>query len=257
MKNKELKKIADKARKIAVDITRKAKAPHVGSASSIIEILTVIYFHIFPKELEPNNFEKKDRPMVILSKGHAVAALYAILHLKGYLDQKKVYTYSQDGGLAGHADVSVRGIDFSTGSLGHGLGIGTGIALARKIDKQNIPTLVILGDGECQEGEVWEAANFAAAKKIGNLVAIVDNNKWQGYDRTEDIGPRLKEKWKAFGWKVLEVDGHDIAALCSTIKKAFLKDQPVVIIAHTIKGKDLGEMENKLESHYIPPKEVI
>ncbi len=249
-----LEEIALLARKLTIKITAEGNAPHIGSCLSVMDILVSIYFDIFDKELTLQRFENRTCPRILLSKGHAAAALYTVLHLKGFLSLEQLLTFHKNSGLPGHVDTSVNGIEFSTGSLGHGLGVGVGMALANKINGSNIPVIVIMGDGECQEGEVWEAANFALANRIDNIIVIIDNNELQAYGVTTKIGGNLKEKWVGFGWNVIEADGHDFASLKASFLNAFENKKPTVIIAHTIKCKGIAHFEGKIESHYKPPK---
>jgi len=257
MENEEITKLEElskEAKKIIVKISAEAKAAHTGSCLSLIDILVSLYFDIFENELVPQKFRTDAHPRIILSKGHAVASLYAVLYMKGYITREQLLTYHKNSGLPGHADTSVNGVEFSTGSLGHGLAIGTGMALAHKINKKSIPVIVLMGDGECQEGAVWEAANFAAAHILNNLIVIVDHNQFQAYDKTIEVAPTsLEGKWKAFGWNVIEADGHNFSSLHEKISEALHSSKPTAIIAHTIKGKGLKNLENKLESHYISP----
>lgn len=250
----KLEDVAKEARKITVKISADGKAPHIGSCLSAIDILTSLYFDIFDKEMSPENFKRSDTPKILLSKGHAVAALYAILYLKGYMSKDRLLTYHKNGGLPAHADTTVDGIAFSTGSLGHGLAVGIGMALANRIDGNNAPIVVIMGDGECQEGAVWEAANFAVSKSVSNIIAIVDKNELQAYDQTANLGGRLEEKWAGFGWNVISADGHDLSSLNSAMTSALASAKPSVIIAKTVKCRGICAMEGKLESHYKPPK---
>lgn len=246
--------ISKEVKRLAVRITGESKSPHIGSALSVADILTSIYFDVFSEDLKPENSKKAGSPRIILSKGHAVAALYATLHLKGYISMEKLLTYHKNGGIPGHADMSVEGVGFSTGSLGHGLAVGVGIALAQKLDGKSAPAIVVMGDGECQEGEVWEAANFAAAKSVGNLLVIVDCNGLQAYGRTGELGGSLEKKWAAFGWNVIKADGHNLDSLGKGIRKGLVPDAPSVILAKTVKGKGIPHIEGKIESHYRPPK---
>ena len=209
-----------------------SKTCHLGSNMSCIDILTVLYFKIM-----------KSQDRFILSKGHAAAALYATLAQKGIMPTELLDTYCQEGGLEGHPKRNPKyGIEASTGSLGHGLSMGAGMALVRK-DR----IFVLLSDGECDEGSVWEAAKFASDNNLSNLVAIIDCNGWQAFKRTNI--ELLAEKWRAFGWETKEINGHDYKEIEKALEKSDL-NLPTVIIAHNIKGKGVPSMENKLESHY-------
>lgn len=252
MKNhiKELKKKAFKIREKLVHLHGKACTSHIGSAFSSIELLLSLYFEIM--NLEEDRF--------ILSKGHGVSALYMVMVMKNIIPEDYLDCYCTDGGiLAGHPDrIKVPGIFASTGSLGHGLSIGTGYAAGQKMDKEKGRTFVLLSDGELQEGSVWEAAHVAARLKLDNLVAIVDANRLQAFERTDNIIPAItfKPKWKAFGWKTKKINGHNFKEIIKTLKSVpFKAGKPSVIIASTIKGRGIKTFEDKLEWHYRSPKE--
>ena len=227
---------------------------HMGSAMSLIEILRVLYDNV--ANINKKNFKKKTRDRVILSKGHGCLALYAILADKNFINKKELDKASRiDSILGGHPESSkVKGVEASTGSLGHGLPIGVGLALAAKISKLNYNTFVIVGDGEINEGSVWESAMIAAKHKLDNLKVIIDYNKIQSYGPTKDVLnlEPLKEKWKSFGFDVSEIDGHDVKKL----KKNFLNfkkiknKKPSVTICHTIKGKGFNFAEDNPYWHH-------
>jgi len=217
---------------------------HFGGTLSCVEILTSIYF---------NRLKKEDK--LILSKAHASAALYSILSKKGIIDKKLLLTYGKKGSCLGiHAEFNlVPGVEFSCGSLGHGLSFATGMALAKKLRKEDGIIYVIIGDGESQEGSVWEAAMFASHHKLDNLVTIIDYNKIQSMGRIEDIInlEPFGDKWKAFGWNVIDVDGHDFGDLLNKFYDVSTEDnKPTVIIAHTFKGRGLSFLENQSNCHY-------
>ncbi|AJD31865.1 transketolase [Clostridium sporogenes] len=254
----ELNKISNEMRKDVIKMAYKGCSSHVGSSLSIIDILTVLYFKFL--NINILNFETKNRDKFILSKGHASSALYSILVKRGFIKKEILDTYYTNGcALSGHPKRnSIPGIEASTGSLGHGLAIACGLSLSDKTDNRGNKTVVLMGDGECNEGSVWESAMFASARKLNNLIAIVDNNKLQGLGRAENIvgSYRLVEKWQAFNWNVIEIDGHDYDEIYVALKNAYNeKDRPTVIIAHTIKGKGVSFMEDKLEWHYKSPNE--
>jgi len=195
-----------------------------------------------------------------MSKGHAVAALYAALAERGFFHKKLLQKYCANGSnLPGHPVIrSVPGIEVSTGSLGHGLAIANGMALVSKRDKKKYRVFVLLSDGECDEGSTWEAVLFASHNKLDNLVAIIDYNKWQAFGRIKDVLnlEPFAQKWKDFGWVVKEVNGHNSQEIYQSLKKIpFKKNKPSVLIAHTLKAKGLPFLEDKLESHYRPPTE--
>jgi len=253
-KNTELEEIALNLRKKIIEISYKSKAHHIGSELSCIDILVSLYFkimNIYPKE--PMH---KDRDYFILSKGHAALALYVTLMQKGFFSENflKSEFLSNGGQLGGHPDKNLdKGIEISTGSLGQGLSIAAGIALMNKKDNKKNKTFVLLGDGECNEGMIWEATLFAGHEKLDNLLAIIDYNKLQGLGSTSEIInlEPLKEKFRSFGWNTMLVDGHDIKSIITTIEKMFLhKNKPNLLIARTVKGKGIAFMENKFESHY-------
>lgn len=248
--------MAANIRRKVIDMTSISGASHVGSGLSIADILAVLYGQIL--NVDPDNIENPERDRFILSKGHAAAALYAALSEVGFLSDEEVLTHCGDGSrLMGHASHHLPGVEFSTGSLGHGLPVGGGMALADKLDKKNRKTVVLLSDGECDEGSNWEAIMFAAHHKLKNLLAIIDYNKIQSLKSTHetlDLEP-FTDKWTAFGWAVIEVDGHDHSALQSAFSAATDKDgKPQVVICHTTKGKGVSFMENSVLWHYRSPK---
>lgn len=231
---------------------------HLGGAFSITDILVCIYFAgIF--NLSPQKRKDPERDRIIFSKGHACLALYCVLADKGYFPKTELDTYGQNGTiLAGHPDHFIPGVEVSSGSLGHGLGIGCGLALGAKLDKKRYSTLVILGDGECSEGSVWEGAAFAPQHKLSNVIAIVDNNKVAATTVTQNFtgNTPLPAKWRSFGWNVIQIDGHDFKQIISSLRTAKqMKDEkPSVIIADTIKGKGVSFMENDHHWHHGVPK---
>jgi len=257
-KNIDFSILAKDIRKKLLFMHCKAGTSHIGSAFSIVEILIMLYFRIL--KINPKEPKDANRDRFILSKGHAVSAWYATLAKRGFFNEKVLNKYCIDGGiLAGHPDrFSVPGIEASTGSLGHGLSIGVGLALAGKKDRKNYKVYVLMSDGECEEGSIWEAAISASRLKLDNLIGIIDANKLQAYEKTDNIQPisSLKGKYENFGWSVREVDGHNFEQLREVFKSTpFKKEKPTMIIAHTIKGKGIPTMENKLEWHYKSPKE--
>lgn len=236
----------------------KSNSSHIGSALSCVDILTVLYFHTL--KISQTNPLDKNRDKFILSKGHAVSALYATLSERGFFDNSILEKYCADGSiLPGHSTKScVPGVEVSTGSLGHGLPMGVGMAVACKYDNLKYGIFVLLSDGECDEGSIWEAALFAAHHKLDNLIAIVDYNKIQAFGLTKEVLnlEPFADKWKAFGWEVREVDGHNFGEIIAALKKVpFRKNKPSMIIAHTIKGKGISFMENKLLWHYRAPNQ--
>ena len=205
-------------------------------------------------KISPKNLESPNRDRFILSKGHASAALFATLTKKGFFDKKTLYGYCQDGcTLAEHPEIHLPGIEATTGSLGHGLSLGVGMSLAAKLDSLSYRTFVVLSDGECDEGSTWEAGLSASHFGLDNLCAVVDYNKFQAFGRTNEV-VRLepfREKWQSFGWSVKEIDAHNIISLCETLSNLpFEPNKPSLIIAHSIMGKGISFMEDKLEWHY-------
>jgi len=249
------KKLASTIRMHALDMTRAGKSSHIGSILSIADILAVLYGSVM--NYRANNSDWSGRDRFILSKGHAGAGVYAALAESSFMSVDKLKTHYQNGSdLSGHVShKGIPGVEFSTGSLGHGLPVSCGMALAAKINKDKHKVFVLMSDGECDEGSNWEAILFASHHKLDNLVAIVDRNKLQSISSTEDtlkLEPFV-EKWEAFGWHVIEVDGHNHQQL----KNACISKEdgkPLCIVANTIKGKGVSFMENKVLWHYRSPQ---
>lgn len=239
-----------------------AKSGHYGSSFSIAEILSVLYYHVL--RYDPQNPDWPDRDRFILSKGHAAVGLYPLLADVGFFDPATLDTYTRLGSPFGdHPDMrKIPGIDFSSGSLGHGLSVGVGMALAARVTGRSYRVYVLLGDGELDEGQVWEAAMSASHFGLGNLIAIVDRNRVSVDGETSEVMEiePLPEKWAACGWQVHEVDGHDLEALldCFAGLPDPTSDQPTVIIAHTVAGKGVSFMEDKFEWHlgYLAPEDM-
>lgn len=250
--NIPLDKISKDLRRMIIEISFKNKAHHIGSSLSCVDILTCLYFQIM--NIDPNNLENKD--WFLLSKGHAALSQYVVLAKLGLFTEKELSDdFLSDGGRFGaHPESSnIPGIEISSGSLGHGLSITAGVALAAKKDRKTMKAYVLLGDGECNEGMIWEAAMFAGHHKLDNLVAIIDYNKLQGFGRVDEILnlEPLNDKFKSFGWGVKDIDGHNFIEIVETLQSTPLeKNKPSLIIANTIKGKGISFFENKLESHY-------
>lgn len=249
--------LAKEIRKKSLRMVVKSKASHIGSALSMTDILAVLYFDIL--NVFPDNPLHPDRDMFVLSKGHACVSLYAVLGLKRFFDMKELETYGQnDSDFMNHISHKVPGVEFSTGSLGHGLPFATGKALASKIKKNENLVYVVVGDGELDEGSNWEALLFAAHHNLNNLIIIVDYNNLQSLTtvaETINIEP-LKDKFIAFGCNVFEVDGHNHDELFNVFNKVKdNKERPIVIIAKTVKGKGVSYMENKVKWHYSTPNQ--
>jgi transketolase len=249
---KEMKAMAKRLRRHIIIMTGKAGSGHPGGSLSAVEIVTALYFGLLRHK--PSNPQWIDRDRFILSKGHAAPLLYATLAECGYFPIDDLATLRQlDSHLQGHADRTLTpGVEMSAGALGQGLSFAIGIALAGRLNLQKHRVHVLLGDGECDEGQVWEGAMAAAHFKMDNLVAIVDNNGLQidGWNRDVMNLTPFNKKWQAFGWYVIEVDGHDLTQLIDALNQAKLvKEQPTVIIAHTTKGKGVSFMENDPNFH--------
>ena len=247
--------LALRIRERAIRMTHAAGSSHVGSSLSMADLLAVLYSGVL--NVSPQSIKSPDRDRFILSKGHACAGLYVTLAERGFFPPDWLNTFYKNGSkLAGHATTSVPGVEVSTGSLGHGLPIACGLALAAKRDGRSHRIFTMLSDGECDEGSVWEAALFAPHHGLDNLVAIVDYNKIQSLGNVRDVldlEPFL-DKWQSFGWNTVQVDGHNHEQLIDTfLRLPFENGKPSCIIAHTVKGKGVHFMENQLLWHYRSP----
>lgn len=232
---------------------------HVGGALSAADILTALYFRVM--RVDPAAPASPDRDHLILSKGHGVLALFAALAGRGFFSMESLAGFEQAGSiLAGHPTLKVPGVEVATGSLGHGLPIGVGIALACKTDGDPNRVFVLLGDGELQEGSVWEAAMAAPRFQLDNLVAVIDRNRFQAFGAVEEIMPLepLADKWRAFRWDVVEVDGHDMQQLVEALERPPAQDAPRVVIAATVKGKGAPCIEDTARAHFtrLTPEEA-
>jgi transketolase len=235
---------------------------HLGGAFSATEILVALY-HGGVLHTSPASRKDDGRDRFLFSKGHSCLSLYAVLADRGYFDLKELEKYGKNGTiLGGHPDHLIPGVEAISGSLGHGLGIGCGLALAAKLKKQKYLTFVLMGDGECNEGSVWEAASFAPPRGLGNLVAIIDHNKIGATDMVKNFSDAepLEKKWSSFGWEVRSVDGHDFGELMQAFADVRNRNakKPLAIIAHTVKGKGVSFMENDHHWHHgIPAGELL
>lgn len=246
------KQLAWLIRRHGIEMTHLSGGSHIASILSVADIVAVLYSDVL--RFDPCDPKLADRDRFILSKGHAGAAIYAALAEKGFFDVEQLKTHYQNGSiLSGHVShKGVRGVEFSTGSLGHGLPVAAGMAQAAKLDGKNHRVYVVMGDGECDEGSVWEAALYANHYNLNNLIAIIDHNKMQSLDFCENtlkLSP-FADKWKSFGWNVLDIDGHDHEALLDAFHRAAQSDRPTVIIANTVKGKGVSFMEFDILWHY-------
>jgi transketolase len=244
--------LSDRIRRIVIEQSKRANVGHIGSSLSVADILGTLYAGV----LRGDGPGDSERDRMVLSKGHASLALYAALHETGVIDSGELATFCVDGSRLGtHPDHVLPGVDFSTGSLGHGLSLATGSALAARLSGSVRRTFVLMSDAECNEGSVWEAVMFAAHHRFGDLVVIVDVNGQQALGYTHevlDLSP-LEERWSAFGWDVHTLDGHDHAALRSTIDQlAWGDSKPHVLLAQTIFGHGVSYMEREISWHYLP-----
>ena len=246
----ELESIAKRLRRHIVTMTAEAGSGHPGGSLSAVEIVTSLYFRVLRHR--PDDPSWPDRDRFILSKAHACPVLYAVLAEAGYFPVEELMTFRKlNSRLQGHAHIKTPGVEMSGGSLGQGLSFGIGTALAARLDGRPTRTYVLLGDGECDEGQVWEAAMAAAHHKVNSIVAIVDRNGIQNDRWTHEVMEiePLSDKWRAFGWHTLEIDGHDLAQVLDALDEAGNTDQPVAIIAKTVKGKGVSFMENNPDFH--------
>ena len=239
-------------RQIILDQSKRAHVGHIGSALSVADILAALYGDI----LRIDDPDDRDRDRFVLSKGHAALALYAALYLKGWVQDSDLDSYCADASLLGvHPEHALRGVDFSTGSLGHGLSLGAGAALAARLHSSSRRVYVLVSDAECNEGSLWEAVMFAAQHRLANLTAIIDLNGQQALGYTHQVLDlaNMAERWRAFGWDTHEVDGHDRAAMAGTIADLETADGPPhVLVARTTFGKGVSYMEGRIAWHYLP-----
>jgi transketolase len=253
----DLRAISRRIRFKLIQMSHAAGTPHLGSALSCVDILVAAYWNVL--RIDPQKPDDLLRDRCILSKGHAAAALYATLAQKGFFPADWLDNFAQHRSPLPEqpSPGCAPGVELATGSLGHGLPVGVGIALAARIQQRNYRVFVIMSDGECNEGSVWEAAMFAPAQRLDNLAVIIDYNKWQATGRSNEVMAlhSLAKKWEAFGWKTLELDGHDIPALSQAMNAITEGEgKPLAIVAHTVKGKGVSFMEDDNNWHYRIPK---
>ncbi len=251
-KHEKLQKISNYARYLIIKTLIKSKMGHPGGSLSAVDVLTALYFGIM--KIDENNPDNEKRDRFILSKGHCSLGLLSVLHMKGFISADELSTFRMNGSNFGaHLDLEkMPGVEMSTGSLGHGLSVGVGIALAAKIDKCDFKTFVMMGDGETQEGSIWEAAMSASAYKLNNLIGIVDRNRIQQCGPTENVMSLepYKDKWEAFGWFVKEINGHNMEEIINTFEEPISHGgMPTLIISNTVKGKGISFMENDNKWH--------
>lgn len=255
----ELDRLSRVLRYRIIETSHKTGTPHLGSCLSCADLLTVLYFHFL--RIDPASPVDPKRDRFILSKGHAAPALFQVLAMRGYYGDQLLIDYGKNGSIfAEHPPTPshLPGIEAATGSLGHGLPMGLGMALAGRIKGTAYRVVVTLGDGECNEGSVWEAALLAGAQRVSSLCAIIDFNKWQATGRSREImaiAP-LADKWRAFGWEAIEIDGHDHKAMIEALGRfASASDRPTAIVAHTTKGSGVSFMQDDNNWHYKIPNE--
>lgn len=253
----ELAKTAATLRSRIIETSSKTGTPHLASCLSCVDILTALYFGVL--NIDPANPKAANRDRCILSKGHGAMGLFHVLAARGFYPLSDLDSYGQDGGVfAEHPPTPehLAGIEAATGSLGHGLPLGLGMAMAGRIQRRDYKVYAVLGDGECNEGSNWEAAMLASAQRVSNLCVIVDFNKWQATGRSQEVMTLdpLVDKWKAFGWSAVEVDGHDFQQLLGVLSQfPNANGKPTAIIAHTVKGKGASFMEDDNNWHYRIP----
>lgn len=253
---KLLKRYAKEIRQTVLSMIVAAHASHIASSYSIVELIVYLYEKIL--KIDPKNPQDPNRDRFILSKGWGVSTVYAILARKGFFEKKLLNAYCRDGSkmIGSSTRNGTPGIEATTGSMGHGLPIGVGMALAGKLQERKYRVFVVIGDGECDEGSTWEAALQASHHKLDNLVVVIDYNKWQSFGRIRDVLALepLGRKWQSFNWEVLEIDGHDFNQITEAFSKIpFKKNKPSLIIANTVKGKGVSVFEDRNEWHYKTP----
>lgn len=254
---KQLKLKSERIRKRLVEIIYTAKGGHIGGSLSSVEMETVLYFHVM--NIDPKSPKMENRDRFILSKGHSVETYYCVLAAAGFIDDALLDTYGEfNSKLAGHPTVKISGIELNSGALGHGLSVSVGMAIAAKMDKKTYKTYVLMGDGEQGEGSIYEAAMSASNYKLDNLVAIIDRNHLQISGDTEDVMSLepMRERWEAFGWEVLEVEGNNISKIVDTFDNLnYTNNKPKLIISRTTKGCGVSFMENLVKWHHGVPNE--
>lgn len=254
----KLKKLAVQVRRDTISMVYKSKDGHIASALSIVEILLTLYSGIL--KVKKHKLSDIERDRFILSKGHGCASLYSVLARMGFFPKEELDRFcAKDGTLGGHPNHRlIPGIELSTGSLGHGFPMGVGFAMSAKLNKSPRKIFCIVGDGECNEGSIWEAAAISAHRKLDNLIVIVDYNKLQSSGKGVDVQNPidLRSKWEAFGWQTLEIDGHNFIQIHKALSKCpLVKNKPTAVIAHTVKGKGISFMENNNKWHTGIPNE--
>jgi len=241
-----------------VEMSNRSGAPHLGGALSCVDILVAAYWNILKIDPAEPNGASRDR--FILSKGHAATALYAVLAERNFFPKSLLDNFAEEGSPLAEqpGPFCAPGVELATGSLGHGLPVGVGMAMAARIKNLDYRVIVTMSDGECNEGSVWEAAMFASAQALNRLAVVVDYNKWQATGRSNEVMalPSLSAKWAAFGWDASEIDGHDIDALTHAMKRIGSGNKPIAIVANTVKGKGISFMEDDNNWHYRIPNDA-
>lgn len=249
----QLEVFADNIRDHVVEMCAGPEGGHLGGSMSIVEILVALYFHTM--NIDASDPEWKGRDVFILSKGHSAMALYATLAERGFVEREEIGTFCRPGSMfATHGNAAVPGVEFATGSLGHGLALANGVAWAqRRLGEPAANTFVLIGDGELQEGSVWEAAQMSRALGASNLVAVIDVNNFQQTGAVRDVsdGAPIAGRWAGFGWHTIEVDGHDLPALCSALDEAVRTKGPTAVVCRTVKGNGAGPLAGKAVSHFV------
>ena len=257
MRETDTEALARRLRIHALRMVHRSHSSHIGSCLSMADLLAVLYGRVLRYRADEPTWPSRDR--LVVSKGHAAAIVYAALAESGFFPLHRLDRYGEDNqSLAGHVTHTGNpGVELSTGSLGHGLSVAAGFALAAARRRNGVRAFAVLSDGECDEGSIWEAALFGAHHRLANLVTIVDYNKIQSFGRVADVLglEPFCDKWRAFGWRVEEIDGHDHAAIGAALADTGREDRPTAIIAHTVKGKGVAFMEDNLLWHYRPPSE--
>ncbi len=253
--SRQLEKISREIRLTLIEMSHRAQSAHLGGALSCVDLLVALYWSKL--NIDPNKPSDPERDRLLFSKGHAVSALYAVLARRGFFPESDLSRYNEEGWHLPEqpSPNCAPGVEWATGSLGHGLGVGLGMALAAKIQKMNYSTFVVMSDGECQEGSVWEGAMLAPRLGLNKLCALVDFNKWQATGRSNEVMSieSLRDKWASFGWHSLEVNGHDLTEITQALSQFPHSTQPTALIAHTVKGKGASFMEDDNNWHYRSP----
>ncbi|OGZ25452.1 MAG: hypothetical protein A2W71_03010 [Candidatus Nealsonbacteria bacterium RIFCSPLOWO2_02_39_8] len=249
-----LKKKANLTRREVLETVARTGKGHLGGTFSCVDILTALYYGGILK-FDPKNPKWQDRDRLVIGKGHACLALYNILVDLGFFDRSRLEEYGSNGSsLGGQLNIDTPGVEYNTGSLGHALGIGAGMALAAKMDNKNYRVFALIGDGECGEGSIWESIMFSSQQKLNNLIGIIDRNRLSVTDVIEDDGSgKLEDKLRACGWKCITIDGHSFEEIINVMDNFDNLEQPLMIIANTVKGKGVSFMENGIKWHHSVP----